>query len=117
MKSFGKYIRTLREDKKITLRKFADSIGITPTYLSKIEREELTTTPSEEVIAGIASKLGADFDELMILAGRIPAELPEIIMQHPREMAMLLRTAKKMNAEQIEELTKRAERKINSEDK
>ena len=71
MTSFGKHIRMLREDKKITLRKFAESIGITLTYLSKIEREELTTTPSEEVIKGIASKLGADSEELMIMAGRI----------------------------------------------
>ena len=42
---FGKYIRGEREANKITLRKFADQIGVTPTYVSKIE--ELRTLTEE----------------------------------------------------------------------
>ena len=39
-KTFGTTIRDLREAQQISLRKFADKVGISPTYLSKIERDE-----------------------------------------------------------------------------
>ena len=103
-KHFGEVLRQMREKKGISLRKFAVKIGITPTYLSKIERLEITKAPSEEVIRLAAVELESDFDELMILAGRIPAELPDIISQRPREMAALLRTAKNMSESDLRKL-------------
>ena len=38
--SFGATVRRLREEKKIGLRKFAQMVGMSPTYLSKVERDE-----------------------------------------------------------------------------
>jgi transcriptional regulator with XRE-family HTH domain len=114
-KHFGEVLRQMREEKGISLRKFAVKIGITPTYLSKIERLEITKAPSEEFIRLAASELDTDFQELMILAGRIPAELPEIISQRPREMAILLRTAKKMNTSELKEFTDSLQRKIDKQ--
>lgn len=115
-KHFGEVLRQMREEKGISLRKFAVSIGITPTYLSKIERLEITNPPSEEFIRQAASELNADFDEWMILAGRIPSELPDIISQRPREMAALLRTAKKMSARELKEFTDSLQRKLDKKD-
>jgi transcriptional regulator with XRE-family HTH domain len=102
--TFGQYLRKAREAKGVSLRKFAEKVGKTPTYISKIERDELDTKPSEELVEKIAKELGADFDELIILAGRIPSELPDIINQRPHEMTALLRTASKMKPKELAEL-------------
>lgn len=40
MKTFGEYIRKLREDKKLPLRKVAAALDIDTSILSKIERNE-----------------------------------------------------------------------------
>ena len=42
---FGSLIRKLREEKQIGLRKMAGEIGVSPTYLSKIERNEFCRQP------------------------------------------------------------------------
>lgn len=111
-KNFGEVLRQMREEKGVSLRKFAVKIGITPTYLSKIERLEIIKAPSEEVIKLISSELNSDFDELMILAGRIPVELPNIISQRPREMTALLRTANNMNDSELKTLTESLQQKL-----
>ena len=67
--TFGTTVRRLREEKKIGLRKFAQMVGMSPTYLSKVERDEFNP-PSEEKIRAIAKALGQDADELLALAGR-----------------------------------------------
>ncbi|MFM7390678.1 MAG: helix-turn-helix domain-containing protein, partial [Vampirovibrionales bacterium] len=38
--TLGSYIREHRLQKKVTLRKFADLVGISPTMLSRIELDE-----------------------------------------------------------------------------
>jgi len=116
IKQFGKKVREMRESQGISLRKFAAKLDITPTYLSKLERLEITNAPSEQVISLMAKELNTDFEELMILAGRIPAELPDIISQRPREMAALLRTATKMNASELKEFTDSLQRKLDKKD-
>jgi transcriptional regulator with XRE-family HTH domain len=65
--SFAATLRRLREERKIGLRKFAHMVGMSPTYLSKVERDEFNP-PSEEKIRAIAAALGQDADELLALA-------------------------------------------------
>ncbi len=107
-KKFGAYIRTLREAQEISLRKFADRAQISPTYLSKVERDEFPP-PGEEAVRRIAEILGEDPDELLALAGKVASDLPEIIQQHPRAMATFLRAASGLSASEIEKLARRAE--------
>lgn len=109
-KTFGACIRAWREEKEIGLRKFADLVGISPTYLSKIERNEFPP-PGEEKVIAIARELEKDPDELLALAGRVASDLEEIIQQTPREMATFLRAARGMSPKDIEQLTKQVERK------
>src|SRR3954462_1127865 len=90
---FGAFIRREREAKEIGLREMARLIGVSPTYLSKIERSEFPP-PAEDRVKAIAEILGQDADDLLALAGRVASDLSEIIKQQPREMAALLRTAK-----------------------
>ncbi len=67
-KTFGQTIRAWREEKQIGLRKFADQVGMSPTYLSKIERDDFPP-PGEEKIQAIAKALERDADELLALRG------------------------------------------------
>lgn len=67
---FGGFIRRLRQEKGITLRGFAQKAGMSPTYLSKIERGDFKP-PGEEKIRNIAKALGQDEDFILALTKRI----------------------------------------------
>lgn len=102
--TFGSRVRQKRMDKQITLRKFAEMIRKSPTYVSQIERDEFKP-PVDGVIQTIAEVLGEDLDEMLALAERVPADLPGIIQKHPKEVAMFLRTAKGFSREDWKSLT------------
>jgi len=105
---FGETIRKWRAEKDVTLRKFAEMVGISPTYLSKIERGDFEP-PAEDKIRAIAKALGKDEDEVLGLAGRISSDLSPIIRRHPVETASFLRTAQKLSPEDWRKLTQKAE--------
>jgi hypothetical protein len=112
-KRFGQTIRALREAKKLGLRRFAEMVGMSPTYLSKVERDEFAP-PAEAKVIAIAHALGENPDELLALAGRVASDLPGIIRKHPREMASFLRAANGLSAAEIERLAKEAEKRKRS---
>lgn len=116
-KKFGETIRALREKKKLTdpafsLRQFAQAIGVSATYLSKVETDEFPP-PSEDKVKKIAELLGEDPDELLALAGKVDSELPEIIREQPKAVADFLRTAKEagLTAEDFEKLTEKLKKR------
>src|SRR4051812_13837014 len=90
---FGEFVRRAREAKEIGLREMAKMIGVSPTYLSKVERDEFAP-PAEDKVKAIARIIECDEDELLARAGRVASELSEIIKRRPVELAALLRTAK-----------------------
>ena len=104
---FGATIRELREEKHIGLRQFARMLGVSATYLSKIERDELPP-PAEERVKEIARLLERDPDELLALAGKVASDLGAIIRERPREMASFLRTVRGMGPEEIRRLEEQA---------
>jgi len=108
-KSFGALVRRERQAKEIGLREMAKNIGISPTYLSKIERGDFDP-PAEDKVRKIAEIIGRDPDELLALAGRVASDLTDIIRQRPRELADFLRTAKGLSAEDIARLARQAQR-------
>ena len=59
---FGEFVRGAREAKDIGLREMAKMIGVSPTYLSKVERDEFAP-PAEDKVKAIARVLGCDVDE------------------------------------------------------
>ena len=109
---FGAFIRSERQAREIGLREMAKMIGVSPTYISKVERDEFTP-PTEQKVRAIAKILHCDPDELLAMAGRVPADLADIIKRHPVEMSTLLRTANGLSAEAIAQLAKRAEKDKN----
>lgn len=82
---FGERVRELRKDKNLSQRDLAAKVGVTFTYISKIENERLDfgDYPSEELIAKLAKALRADRDELLILAKKVPEQIRKRVMQRP----------------------------------
>lgn len=96
--SFGQHVREVREakrreDPRFSLRRVAESVGVEPSYLSKIERGE-QPPPSEEKIVALAAELGEDPDTLLAMAGKVSITLQRVIMRRPREFAELIRRLK-----------------------
>ena len=87
----------------------AKMIGVSPTYMSKVERDEFPP-PAEDKVRAIANIIRCDVDELLALAGRVSSDVAEIIKRQPAELAALLRTANGMSAEQIARLTRQAQK-------
>ena len=63
MSSFGETIRDLRVAQSLGLREAAGLVGISPAYLSRIERGK-ESPPRPEVIKALAKVLAADPDVL-----------------------------------------------------
>jgi transcriptional regulator with XRE-family HTH domain len=106
---FGAFIRGKREalEPKMGLREMAKMIGVSPTYLSKVERDEFPP-PAEDKVRAIAEIIGCDTDDLLARAGRVSTDITDIIKRHPVELAALLRTANGLSAEDLARLSREA---------
>jgi transcriptional regulator with XRE-family HTH domain len=62
--SFGEYIRSLREDRNLPLRKVAAALDIDTSTLSKIEKNERNA--NEEIIQKLASVFNVDKGDLRV---------------------------------------------------
>lgn len=107
---FGAYIRQQREckllkDKSFSVRQVAARVGIEPAYLSKIERDQ-AAPPSEATIRKIATELGEDADTLLAMAGKVSADLQEIIRKRPQLFASLIRELKQAPDHAVLRLTR-----------
>jgi transcriptional regulator with XRE-family HTH domain len=78
-------------------------------WIAKVERDEFPP-PSEDKVRKIAEIIGCDADELLARAGRVSSDLSEIIKQHPRELAALLRTTKGLSADAVTKLARQAQK-------
>jgi transcriptional regulator with XRE-family HTH domain len=96
--TFGGYVRKRREEMlkrspDFTVRKLAAKLGIQPSYISKVEREEVPP-PSEATIIRLAAALQEDPDILLALAGKVSADLRDVIVKRPKLFADLIRQLK-----------------------
>ncbi|MDD2239570.1 MAG: helix-turn-helix domain-containing protein [Kiritimatiellae bacterium] len=96
--NFGQYIRTKRTLLQETVghysvRGLGTRLGIQPSYLSKVEREQVAP-PSEATIRRIAEELNEDPDVLLALAGKVSSDLRQAIVKRPRLFADLIRELK-----------------------
>ena len=96
--AFGDHIRSLRERRAeladgYSLRKVAVRCGVTPAYLSRVERGEVAP-PGEETLINIARELGEDPDVMLAMAGKISTDLRLAILARPQLFAELIRSIK-----------------------
>lgn len=97
---FGDFVRTRREklrekDRTLSVRGVASFLEVQPSYLSKVEREEVAP-PSEGKIVKLASILGEDPDLLLALAGKVSTDLQEVIRARPQLFAQIIRDLRDM---------------------
>ncbi len=85
---FGRRLRELRKQKKISQRDLATQVAVDFTYLSKIEGGRLAP-PSEDVIRRLAQALDADENELINLAGKVPKDLKAVLEESPQAVELL----------------------------
>jgi transcriptional regulator with XRE-family HTH domain len=105
---FGAFVRREREAKQIGLREMAKIIGVSPTYVSKVERDEFPP-PAEDKVRLIARVIECDVDELLARAGKVASDLSDIIKENPTQVAMLLRTTKGLTSDQLDRISRQVE--------
>jgi transcriptional regulator with XRE-family HTH domain len=103
-RTFGDLLRATRVARGYSLRKFAELIDVSPTYLSQVEKGKVERPPTAERVRKIAELLGQNSDQWIAMAGRMPEDLRDIIKNEPEAMPELLRAAKGMTADQLREL-------------
>lgn len=116
--NFGEFISKKRVEKKITLRKMADMLGVSAPFLTDVEKDRRNPLDMEKLnrLAEILD-LSKEENELMLnLAGRkrnaVAPDLPEYIIERDYVSAAL-RTARDLGAGEeewnrfVEELKKR----------
>lgn len=77
--TFGETIRDLRKANDLTQRELASKVGVSDTYISKIENQRLEHTPSIKTLQKLARALKTDELELMQQASKIPPVLGPIL--------------------------------------
>lgn len=118
--AFGKKIRDLRlakqqSDSRFSLRQFAQQVGISATFLSKVETGEFAP-PAADKIKKMAQLLGVDSDELLALANKIDPELSQTLVKEPLT-AVLLRKASALSNTELQKIIQTVDKKINQQKK
>jgi transcriptional regulator with XRE-family HTH domain len=108
-KTFGQFLRKKRVEKGFSLRKFAELVGISPTYLSQVEQDNVDP-PTADRVKRMAELLLENVDQWTALAGRLSEDLPEIIRESPTAVPDLLRAVRGLTADQLRKLREDAER-------
>jgi transcriptional regulator with XRE-family HTH domain len=98
--SFGAYLRErrmakARTDRAYSVRQLAARCGVTPSYLSRLERDEVAP-PGEEVLRRLAAELDEDVDVMLAMGGKISTDLRKAILARPRLFADLIRSLRDM---------------------
>ena len=111
-RQFGTIIRERREELRrnnpdFSLRKFAAAVGLSPTFLSKIENNDCAPPKAEKVIA-IAERLGLDPTVLLAKAQKLDPELRRIVTEHQHELVTFLRTVDGKSSAVIQQMTEAA---------
>jgi len=78
----------MRHELQLSQRNLAESLGVDFTYLSKLENGH-EEPPSEETLRRLAAALKVSEDQVMAMAGKLPAELRARAGRDP-EFAYLL---------------------------
>jgi len=116
--NFGEFVQEKREEKQMTLRKFADTIGFSAPFWSDVEKDRRNPPEIDKLhlIARTLNLTESDNAMMLDLAGKkrnsVAPDLPNYIMERDY-VAAALRTARDLDAgekewnEFIEELRKR----------
>ncbi len=116
-KGFGETIREMREAQDLGLRVAAERLGISPAYLSRIERGK-ERPPKPELVKKMARLFGGDADLLFRLADSTDPDIAEFMNLVPN-VPEFLRTAMtlRLTSEDFEQLITEIKRRHSSSDR
>lgn len=88
---FGERVRQLPTQRKLTQRDLATKIGVSDTYVSNVENENLHfgDFPNEKFIHKLAAVLEADEEELLLWADKVPAGIRKRVRERPEAFRTL----------------------------
>lgn len=81
---FGLWLREKRQTARLTQTEVAKLAGISPSYVSTLERGEphsvskIPVKPERETVLAIAKAIGGNPNEALVLAGYMPNHLSDI---------------------------------------
>lgn len=87
--SIGERLRRERSRCGLTLREVAEVVGVGQPHLSRIENGR--EGASDALLERLAVAYGADLDELMVVAGRLPWAVAQRMAERPAAAARYLR--------------------------
>ena len=93
-KTFGETIREMRQAQEMGLRAAAERLGISPAYLSRVERGK-ERPPRPELVKRLAALLGGNSDLLFRLAESTDPDLAAYVRSTPN-VPEFLRAARTM---------------------
>ena len=89
MEPIGRRIKRERLDRALTQRALASMVGVGAPHISKIEAGR--EIPSDTLLRRIAGALDCDFEELLLVARRMPPDLMETLASDPQRSLEYLR--------------------------
>jgi transcriptional regulator with XRE-family HTH domain len=101
--NFGEFISKKRVEKKITLRKMADMLGVSAPFLTDVEKDRRNPFDMDKLnqLASILQLSAEDNQTMLNLAGKkrnaVAPDLPEYIIERDYVSAAL-RTARDLDA-------------------
>ena len=92
VESIGQRIKRERLSLSMTQRVLAERVGVGTPHISKIEAGR--ENPSDELLRNISVVFNCEFDELLLVARRVPPDLMEKLAANPRHSLEFLRNLK-----------------------
>lgn len=89
MGQFGQSLRAARLARGLTQAAVAKQLAVSKGYISRLEGGK--ARPAESTVRRLAEVCATDASSLLILAGRLPGDVREILSQHPSEAPAVLR--------------------------
>ena len=89
VEEFGDILRQLRGKSGIGIKRLAPELGVTYSYLSKLENNQIR--PSEDLVGRVADYFHYDRDRLLLAADKVPPEILQILREHPNDALDFLR--------------------------
>jgi HTH-type transcriptional regulator, competence development regulator len=100
-------LRNWRKESGMSLQQLADKIGVSFTYVAKIEREE-QPPPTEKRLHRIAKVLRRSKNEVWNAAGRLPSNVIQMAQRQPSRYAKLVRGTQNLSPQELDRVIKRA---------
>ncbi|NER39623.1 MAG: helix-turn-helix transcriptional regulator [Oscillatoria sp. SIO1A7] len=89
--TFGTVITQARDSRGYSQTQLAKTLGVSPTYMSKLEKDKTDYAPKEGFIRLLAQQLDLDEEELIVLAGRLPQKYEAFLKQNYKDVPTLFK--------------------------